>query len=50
MGPTADKASEIAKKAYKDNSSLKEAGVALKHLTAEEFDEWIKPEEMISPR
>ena len=42
-----DKASEIAKKAYKEGSTLKAAGVALGYLTAEEFDEWVRPEDMI---
>lgn len=43
-----DKASIIAKKAYKENTTLKEAAIALKYLTAKEFDEWVKPEDMIS--
>ncbi|MFK7797466.1 MAG: class II fumarate hydratase [Aureispira sp.] len=42
-----DKSSEIAKKAYKEGSTLKEAGVALGYLTAEEFDQWVRPEDMI---
>ena len=42
-----DKASEIAKKAYKEETTLKEAAVALGYLTAEEFDKWVKPEDMI---
>lgn len=42
-----DKAAEIAKKAYKDGTSLKEAALALKYLTEEEFDKWVKPEEML---
>lgn len=42
-----DKASEIAKKAHKDNSTLKEAAIALNYLTAKQFDEWVKPENMI---
>jgi len=42
-----DKAAEIAKKAYKDGSSLKEAGISLNYLTAKEFDAWVKPEKMI---
>lgn len=42
-----DKASEIAKKAYKENSTLKEAGLSLGYLTAEEFDAWVRPENMI---
>lgn len=44
-----DKAAEIAKKAYKDGSSLKTATLALGYLTAEQFDEHVKPENMISP-
>lgn len=42
-----DKAAEIAKKAYKENKTLQEAGVELGHLTAEEFKDWVRPEEMI---
>ena len=42
-----DKASEIAKKAYKENSTLKEAGLALGYLTEEEFKAWVRPENMI---
>ena len=44
-----DKAAQIAKKAYADNSSLKEAAVALGFLTAEEFDKKVRPEDMIKP-
>ena len=44
-----DKSSEIAHKALHDNSSLKEAAVALGYLTAEEFDRNVKPEEMTHP-
>lgn len=43
-----DKAAEIAKKAYKENTTLKEAAVALNYLTAEEYDQWVKPEDMVS--
>lgn len=42
-----DKASEIAKKAYKEDSTLKQAGIALGYLTEEEFDQWVRPEDMI---
>ncbi|MCG6140351.1 class II fumarate hydratase [Leptospira mtsangambouensis] len=42
-----DKAAKIAKTAHKENSTLKEAGIKLGILTAEEFDLWVKPEEMI---
>ena len=42
-----DKAAEIAKKAHKEGTSLRQAAVALKYLTSEEFDAWVKPEKMI---
>jgi fumarate hydratase class II len=42
-----DKASEIAKKAYKEESTLKAAAIALGYLTADEFDAWVRPEKMI---
>ncbi len=42
-----DKASEIAKKAYKENSSLKEAAIALGYLSAEDFDAKVRPEKMV---
>lgn len=45
-----DNAAKIAKKAYEDGSTLKDAGVALGLLTAEDFDAWIKPEEMVKPK
>ena len=41
-----DKAAKIAKKAYHDNSTLKEAAIELGYLTSEEFDEWVRPENM----
>ncbi|TGK81558.1 class II fumarate hydratase [Leptospira noumeaensis] len=42
-----DNAAKIAKLAHKENSTLKEAGIKLGILTAEQFDQWVKPEEMI---
>ncbi len=45
-----DNAAKIAKKAHKEGSSLKEAGIALGLLTEEQFDQWVRPEEMIGPR
>lgn len=45
-----DNAAKIAKKAYNDGTSLKEAGVELGLLTAEQFDEWIDPVSMTKPR
>lgn len=44
-----DKASQIAKKAHKEGTTLKAAAVASGYLTAEEFDRWIVPEDMIGP-
>lgn len=45
-----DNAAAIAKKAHKEHTTLKEAGMALGLLTSEQFDEWVKPEEMIAPK
>lgn len=42
-----ENAAKTAKKAYKENISLKEACVALGFLTAEKFDEVFHPEEMV---
>ncbi|MGB7526793.1 class II fumarate hydratase [Sphingobacterium cellulitidis] len=41
------KAAEIAQTAHKTNSTLKETAIRLGYVTAEEFDEWVKPEEMV---
>ncbi len=45
-----DNAAKVAKKAYAENTTLKEAAVALGLLTAEQFDEWVRPENMLGPR
>jgi len=45
-----DNAAKIAKKAHKEGTSLKEAAVALGLLTDKQFDEWVKPEDMIGPK
>ncbi|CAM2740176.1 class II fumarate hydratase [Legionella worsleiensis] len=45
-----DKAAKIAKTAHHDNSSLQEAAVKLGYLTAEQFAQYVKPEEMIAPQ
>ena len=42
-----DKAAEIAKKAYKEDTTLKAAALALGYLTSEEFDAWVRPENMV---
>lgn len=44
-----DKAANIAKKAYKENKTLREAAVELGYLTGEEFDASVRPAEMTSP-
>ncbi|MGE0832804.1 MAG: class II fumarate hydratase [Simkaniaceae bacterium] len=43
-----DKAAEIAKKAYKENKTLKEVAVELGYLTAEKFDAVVDPSKMIN--
>ncbi len=45
-----DKAAELALKAWREDKTLKEAGLELGYLTEEEFEAWVKPQEMISPR
>ncbi|WP_038826002.1 lyase family protein, partial [Yersinia pestis] len=42
-----DKAAEIAKKAHKEGLTLKAAAMALGYLTDAEFDEWVRPEDMV---
>lgn len=41
------KAAEIAQTAHKNNANLKETAIALGYVTEEEFDLWVKPEEMV---
>ncbi len=41
------KAAEIANTAHKEGSTLKQAAVQLGYLTEDEFDQWVKPEEMV---
>ncbi|ABS76604.1 class II fumarate hydratase [Coxiella burnetii] len=43
-----DKASEIAKKAYKEGTTLKEAALQLGYLTASEFDKAVDPKKMVA--
>ena len=44
-----DKAAEVAKKAYKDNTSLREAIITLGYMSGEDFDKLVQPEQMIHP-
>ncbi len=45
-----DNAAKIAKKAHKEHTTLKEAALALELLTSEQFDAWVRPEDMIHPK
>ena len=45
-----EKAAEIAKKAYKEETSLKAAALALGYVTAAQFDQWVRPETMTGPQ
>lgn len=45
-----DKAAAIAKKAHKEGSTLKAAALELGYCTDAEFDEWVRPEDMIAPK
>jgi fumarate hydratase class II len=45
-----ENAAKIAKTAHANNSTLKETAIELGLLTAEQFDEYVKPEEMIAPK
>jgi fumarate hydratase class II len=42
-----ENAAKIAKKAHKENKTLKEAAVELGLLTPEQFDEWVDPSKMV---
>ncbi len=45
-----DNAAKVAKKAHTENSTLKESAIALGLLTEEEFDEKVRPENMVGPK
>jgi len=44
-----DKAAKIAKTAHKNGTTLKIEAIALGYLTEEQFDEWVRPENMLGP-
>ena len=44
-----DNAAKIAKKAHDEGTTLKQAAIALGLLTAEQFDQWVRPETMLGP-
>lgn len=45
-----DNAAAVAKKAHKEGTSLKEAAINLKVVTPEQFDEWVRPEDMVEAK
>ena len=45
-----DKASEVAKKAYKENTTLRDPIEKLGYMSGKEFDNLVNPEDMISPK
>jgi fumarate hydratase, class II len=44
-----DKAAAIAKKAHKEGTLLREAALASGHVTADQYDQWVKPQDMVGP-
>jgi fumarate hydratase, class II len=44
-----DRAAEIAKKAHREGSTLREAALALGYVSAQDFDRWVQPEAMLGP-
>jgi fumarate hydratase class II len=44
-----DRAAQIAKQAHKDGGTLKDTALALGYVTEEQFEQWVKPEQMIRP-
>lgn len=45
-----ENAAKIAKKAHKENKTLKEAAVETGLVTPEQFDQWVRPENMVGPK
>jgi len=45
-----DKAAQIAKTAHKEGKTLRETAIALGLVTGEDFDKWVKPEDMVGPK
>ena len=45
-----DKAAEVAKKALKDGTTLREAAIASGHISGRDFDRWVDPKAMVGPR
>ncbi len=45
-----DKAAEIAKRAHHQGGTLKQAALALGYVSTDDFDRWVRPEEMTRPK
>ncbi|WP_456095282.1 hypothetical protein [Paramagnetospirillum marisnigri] len=45
-----DRAAEIAKRAHHDGSTLRQAALALGYVGADDFDRWVKPEDLTQSR
>jgi fumarate hydratase class II len=45
-----DKAAAIAKHAHHAGMSLREAALASGHVSGEQFDQWVRPQDMLAPR
>jgi fumarate hydratase class II len=44
-----EKAAQISLKAYREDLTLREAALQLGYVTAKQFDEWVRPEDMTHP-
>lgn len=45
-----DKSAKIAKTAHKEGTTLKQAAIKLGYLTEDQFNEWVRPENMLGPK
>jgi fumarate hydratase class II len=45
-----DKAAAIAKQAHQAGLTLREAAIASGHVSAAQFDTWVRPQDMLAPR
>jgi len=45
-----DRAAEIAKRAHRDGATLREAALASGHVTAEDFERWVRADDMVGPK
>lgn len=44
-----DNAAKCAKKAHKEGTTLKEAAISLGVLSEEQFNDWVRPDQMLGP-